>query len=113
VSRQVRFGHLGAWFAVRQFGCRYEAFAVQKPSIAAFTISGLSLFVAIKISMTRLDSRWNPIFRIELVSLFTGVTDYEWFRLHAAKQGVEEVKFFSPEQECIALGAHYPWHCLF
>ena len=28
--------------------------------------------------------------------LFVGVTDYDWFRLHADKAGVEEVNFWKP-----------------
>jgi putative restriction endonuclease len=30
------------------------------------------------------------------VNFFIGVTDYDWFRLHAAKQTVEEVNFWRP-----------------
>jgi putative restriction endonuclease len=33
------------------------------------------------------------------VKFFIGVTDYEWFRLHAAKQSVEEVNFWRPSPD--------------
>jgi hypothetical protein len=33
------------------------------------------------------------------VNFFIVVTDYEWFRLHADKQGVEEVNFWRPSPD--------------
>jgi putative restriction endonuclease len=33
------------------------------------------------------------------VNFFIGVTDYEWFQLHAAKQNVEEVNFWRPSPD--------------
>jgi hypothetical protein len=33
------------------------------------------------------------------VNFVIGVTDYEWFRLHAAKQSVEEVNFWRPSPD--------------
>lgn len=33
------------------------------------------------------------------MNFFIGVTDYEWFRLHAGKQNVEEVNFWRPSPD--------------
>ena len=33
------------------------------------------------------------------MNFYIGVTDYEWFQLHAAKQNVEEVNFWRPSPD--------------
>jgi putative restriction endonuclease len=33
------------------------------------------------------------------VKLFIGITDYDWFTLHASKQNVEEVNFWRPSPQ--------------
>jgi putative restriction endonuclease len=39
----------------------------------------------------------NP--RSEIVRLYVGITDYDWFKLHAANPAVEEVNFWKPSSQ--------------
>jgi putative restriction endonuclease len=40
------------------------------------------------------ESQW--LRRRGIVKIFVGITDYDWFRLHASKERVEEVNFWRP-----------------
>ena len=33
------------------------------------------------------------------MKLYVGITDYDWFKLHASKQSVEEVNFWKPSSQ--------------
>ena len=36
---------------------------------------------------------------ITIVKLYVGITDYDWFKLHASKSFVEEVNFWKPSSQ--------------
>ena len=44
------------------------------------------------------------------MNFFVGVTDYDWFLLHASKAGGEEVNFWRPSSTFFHDGPLLPWH---
>src|SRR5437879_6216282 len=56
------------------------------------------------------------------MKLFVGVTDYDWFQLHASKPRVDEVNFWRPSPtagfkalrpgEVLLFKLHSPWNCI-
>ena len=69
---------------------RYRANYLQTWTLESLDVSKPLLGVPLSIYDSRLTI-YHPT-----VKLYVGITDYDWFKLHASKEFVEEVNFWRP-----------------